>query len=427
MTHINNKVSHLQDRVCNRSERDIKTCYLADPKAAPQVSKANTSGTTTTSSRPRTMARRITPTGAIVESESSSSTTTSSTSPPPATIQEQHDSSSQSSHSPPVPVKQTPPTNYDSLPNILDDSEHDLTEESTMRSSGLSSSYCSLHVSLLSSSIISTARESLLSSTGGCYSVTKYPLVDNCGNAGFYTGQLSRDSEKPHGFGHMEYDPRDGVGVVVYEGQWLMGDWCGFGTLTDATCTYQGGFFDNQKHGLFVWQYHHEDSSTADENGRTLTYDGAFSLDSINGKGRMHYPDGSKFWGYWNDKGLPHGRGKHTYVDGRVYDGEFDCGALQGHGRMTWPDGRWYLGEWTDGQRTGLGIEVLPNGKLHHEGTFSNGAPVEASSFPSHPRSRGDFLRYHTCCTGDHSTSRCTLLGKIPRGIHMRKNMRWML
>jgi hypothetical protein len=416
----------------------MKTCFLATPKAAAQVSNSNTnntSNTTGTTSQSRTMARRMTPTGAIVESESSSSssTTTTTTSPPP-TRQERHPSSIPSS-SLPAPVKQKQPPaatttspllplyNEDSLPDVIDDSENDLTEESEN----------SFKSSLLSSTEFTDDSSLRLK---GWYSVTNYPLVDNCGNVGIYTGRLARDTDKPHGFGHMEYDPKPnspdaggGVVKVVYEGQWLTGDWCGFGKLTDATCTYQGGFFDNMKHGLGVIRYHNNNGKYADgeDNGRTLTYDGAFSLNSMTGKGHMLYPDGSKFWGYWDDQGLPHGRGKQSFVDGRVYDGEFDCGALHGHGRMTWPDGRWYLGEWIDGQRTGLGIEVLPNGELYHEGTFCNGMPAEGSSFPSRPMSRGDFLLYRTSSMG-HPTGRgTTLLGKLPRDVDMRKNIRWML
>jgi hypothetical protein len=458
-------MTEINKRVSNHWECDTKTCYLladgqraaeaaAAAAAAAQVSSTKTSSTSITPLRRRTLVRRMTPTGTIVESESFSSTTTtatatatataSSTTIPPRRRQEQHPSSCQSG-SPPMPVKQKPPpptatsATTSPLPHVCkddSDSESDLTVE-TCECSLRGSGNFSLRVSLLSS-IDDTLRVSLLPSTEDASHVIKYPLVDNCGNAGLYTGHLSRDSNKPHGFGHMEYDSKpplpdsddDDVGVVVYQGEWLMGDWCGFGKLTNATYTYQGGFFDNMKHGLGVVRYHHDEDNNDDTangiNGRTLTYDGAFSFDSILGKGHMLYPDGSKFWGYWNEKGLPHGRGKQSFADGRVYDGEFDCGALQPHGRMTWPDGRWYLGEWMDGQRTGLGIEVLPNGELYHEGTFCNGTPAEASSFPSHPKSRGKFLIYQTSSTG-YSTSRGALLGKLPREVHMRKSFRWML
>jgi hypothetical protein len=458
-------VSHLQDRVCN----DMKTRYLADPKAAVKVPNTNASSaststlSTSSASRSRTMAPHMTPTGANVESELSSSTTTATTSPPPPTRQEQHPSSSQPVPSailkpPPTTTSKTSPHLYndynDSLPDIIDDSENDLTEitsEKSLATSIMSVSTMSTSCKSLSSTstrTLSTSTTTLSTTDHGlnaCYHVTKYPLVDNCGNAGLYTGHLARDSDKPHGSGHMEYhapprsssqdgtDDDDDVVGVMYQGQWLAGDWCGFGELTDATCTYQGGFFNNMKHGLGVLRYHNNtNDNDENENGQMLTYEGKFSLGTMHGKGHLLYPDGTKFWGYCNDQGLPHGRGKQWFVDGRVYDGEFDCGILQGHGRMTWPDGQFYLGEWMDGQRTGLGIEVLPNGELYYEGAFSNGSPAEASSFPMHPKSRGDFLLYRTSTSmGGDPTSPGTLLGKLPRQVHtrknMRKNIRWML
>jgi hypothetical protein len=194
--------------------------------------------------------------------------------------------------------------------------------------------------------------------------------------------------------------------VLIYEGQWHKGDWCGFGTLVDIEHghTYEGGFFDNYKHGYGVLKY---------ADGRV--YDGIFALGVLEGKGHLEYPDGTTYWGHWTSDGIEHGRGKKTFADGRVYDGEFEKGVLHGHGRMTFQDGSWYLGEWMDGEPNGLGIHVQGDGNLLFEGTFCNGRPIEGSSCPSRTKiSDGDFLLYRTSMSRNG-----TLVGKIPNQVCM--------
>merc|ERR1712071_658361 len=99
------------------------------------------------------------------------------------------------------------------------------------------------------------------------------------------------------------------------------------------------------KHGLGIIKY---------PDGRV--YDSSFQLGKMMDKGHLSWSDGNKYWGQWNEDGVPHGRGKQEFDDGRVYDGEFSAGVIQGHGRMTWPDGSWHLGEWHDGAPNGLGM-----------------------------------------------------------------------
>jgi hypothetical protein len=240
--------------------------------------------------------------------------------------------------------------------------------------------------------------------------VSLHNLVGNTGKSGVYTGSMDKTSsnENPHGQGIMVYED------AVYEGSWVMGDWTGFGKWTNKVTgdTYQGGFFDNMKHGLGVMNY--ADGSI---------YDGTFLLDKM-GKGTLIYPEGNTFWGYWSAEGLPHGRGKYTYTDGRIYDGEFDNGVLSGHGKMTWPDGRWHLGEWSEGEPNGLGLQVLPDGNVWFEGIFINGEPARASSVPCRPKSQGGTLLYRSSMAAANGT----LVGPLPRGLQMRKqNMTWLL
>jgi hypothetical protein len=239
--------------------------------------------------------------------------------------------------------------------------------------------------------------------------VTDNPLVDNTGQLGFFSGVIDRRTGQPHGEGTMVYED------VIYEGHWVSGDWSGFGCLTEIRSgdVYQGGFFDNMKHGLGVMKY---------KDGRV--YDGTFQFDKLAGKGHMtNTREGTKFWGYWNPEGIPHGRGKLEYGDGRIYDGELDSGILQGHGRMTWPSGKWFLGEWSEGVPNGLGIEVTEDGTLVFEGMYCHGKPIHASSFPHCQKSSGRFLLYRSsvACRG-------TLVGPLPRQVCMRKRiMKWAL
>jgi hypothetical protein len=262
-------------------------------------------------------------------------------------------------------------------------------------------------------------------------------VLDGSGQMGIYSGLLDMETKRPHGRGKMKYFPaieekeenegeafstkdeemqreksqeieQSGMGpALIYDGQWQNGDWCGFGTLMDLVNghTYEGGFFDNYKHGLGVLQY---------ADGRV--YDGIFAFGKLEGKGHLEYPDGTTYWGHWTSDGIEHGRGKKVFADGRVYDGEFDNGILHGHGRMTFADGSWYLGEWIDGEQNGLGILVLPDGNLQFEGTFIHGSPIEGSSCPNHSKkSDGDFLRYRSS-VAKHGT----LVGNIPKHVFMR-------
>ena len=233
--------------------------------------------------------------------------------------------------------------------------------------------------------------------------VQELEMIDNTGEKGLYSGTVIQRTMKPHGQGSMIYSDCD----VTYSGQWVHGDRSGFGTLTISGTVYQGGHFDNYKHGLGVLRY---------KDGRV--FDGSFQLGKIVGKGNLTWADGSKFWGYFNADGEPHGRGKLQLTDGRVYDGDFDGGSIQGHGRMTWPDGSWYLGEWRDGKANGLGMQVASDGLLNSEGLYCNGESIKASSLPSTgKKSTGSFLLYRSSITG------ASLEGPLPENLAMRKQI----
>ena len=44
------------------------------------------------------------------------------------------------------------------------------------------------------------------------------------------------------------------------------------------------------------------------------------------------------------------GKGKITWVDGKVYEGEYKDDKKHGYGTFFWGDGRKYTGYWADGK-----------------------------------------------------------------------------
>jgi len=244
--------------------------------------------------------------------------------------------------------------------------------------------------------------DTLLPDPGDLY-VDQMTWVDHRGHKGVYTGAWYQN--RPHGKGKMVYDD-----AKIYTGQWVKGDWSGYGTLEEQTTTsttvetqiYQGGFFDNMKHGVGTIKY---------SNGNRL--EGTFDCDEIHEKVHMQFPNGNKYWGYIRD-GIPHGRGKQIFVDDTIYDGEFVGGQLHGHGRITWPSGKWYLGEFSEGFPHGVGLEVT-NEKVSFQGIFNKGQPIRPSSFHAVAPSSGKFLLYrNSICQG-------TLVGPLPTTILMNK------
>jgi len=50
------------------------------------------------------------------------------------------------------------------------------------------------------------------------------------------------------------------------------------------------------------------------------------------------------------------GKGKLTYKDGRRYDGDFKAGKKDGNGTMIFPNGNKYIGQWENDTKHGVGI-----------------------------------------------------------------------
>ena len=52
----------------------------------------------------------------------------------------------------------------------------------------------------------------------------------------------------------------------------------------------------------------------------------------------------AKYFGEVNKKGLPHGKGKCVYNNGKVYIGFWKNGKKNGKGTLTWPSGHKSVG-----------------------------------------------------------------------------------
>lgn len=77
---------------------------------------------------------------------------------------------------------------------------------------------------------------------------------------------------------------------------------------------------------------------------------------------KMLNDKGSTYVGSTNEKGLKHGKGKITYIDGSYYEGDFVDDKKEGHGRQLSKDGTIYDGKWHNDMREGEGTLYLPNG-----------------------------------------------------------------
>ena len=65
----------------------------------------------------------------------------------------------------------------------------------------------------------------------------------------------------------------------------------------------------------------------------------------------LSYPDGRVYTGPCSE--APHGDGKMTYADGKVYEGHFEYGVRSGRGKSTKPDGTTYEGNWKNDKING--------------------------------------------------------------------------
>ena len=78
------------------------------------------------------------------------------------------------------------------------------------------------------------------------------------------------------------------------------------------------------------------------------TYEGSFSQNLFEGKGRL------------------------TYKDGRQYEGDFRAGKKDGNGTMILPSGDKYIGQWQNDMKHGIGIWYSAKDKTKKQGQWAN-------------------------------------------------------
>ncbi len=88
---------------------------------------------------------------------------------------------------------------------------------------------------------------------------------------------------------------------------------------------------------------------------------------------------------YFQDQ--KHGQGVYTWASGNIYKGDYNDDERPGNGQMLWTDGSMYEGEWHKGIQHGFGRMIFPDGS-QKEGYFENNVfkyPVEGNDSKTRP------------------------------------------
>ena len=182
-------------------------------------------------------------------------------------------------------------------------------------------------------------------------------------NGNTYEGDFRNNSVTGYGVSHYA----DGT---VYKGEMKDGQWNGYGECVFAESTekylasYKGEWRMNSLHGKGRGVY---------RNG--TVYEGIYTDNRLTGYGILHYADGGVYEGELKDAQRS-GRGKTTFRDGSVYDGDWQNDMRNGYGDMYWTETAdaacsEYHGYWKDGCLDGKGKLVFRSGMIA-EGTFAD-------------------------------------------------------
>jgi hypothetical protein len=195
--------------------------------------------------------------------------------------------------------------------------------------------------------------------------------IDNFDSPVIYTGDVLRDTGRPHGLGRMTWT----LTGESYEGEFVNGSRTGVGQMYYADGDYfEGRFINDRREGVGTYVYHRD--------GRI--YRGLYVSDKQHDtKGVMKWNDGTMYSGAFV-QGKRTGKGMITFPKSNVrYEGQFLEGKYHGRGLCTFGDDSFYDGDWNDGKAHGNGILVNCFGEIVHEGKWFNDVPV-VSSF-THP------------------------------------------
>lgn len=196
------------------------------------------------------------------------------------------------------------------------------------------------------------------------------------------------DNDTPHGKGTFKSN-----GVLTYDGNWKHNEWHGYGVWYYSTGAkyYDGQWQDGKRHGygteydgdgkiLYQGQWRDGEKATSTVERKKLSYhNGDYVGDVVagkkHGKGVMHYLDGTRYEGQWqNDK--RHGKGTLYYSNGSIcYRGDWQNDMRHGEGELYWKNvfQLQYKGGWKGNKRDGYGTEYSFLGYAVYQGNWSNG------------------------------------------------------
>ncbi len=129
-------------------------------------------------------------------------------------------------------------------------------------------------------------------------------------------------------------------------------------TITEKNGTYTGQRINGKKQGTgkYVWN-----------NG--AIYEGEFSDNNINGKGKLTIPDKGTYEGNFIN-GKKDGQGTITFSNGDIYTGEWKEDKMSGQGQYTFANGDTYEGSFLENKFNGQG--TYTKGENKYTGTWEN-------------------------------------------------------
>lgn len=147
-----------------------------------------------------------------------------------------------------------------------------------------------------------------------------------------------------------------------------------------ATATYADGStfegtFDEEKlkqgAGKYTWMG--PGGEDGEETVVTAVYEGEYKDGLKHGRGKMTFPGGDKFDGFFANNSME-GEGTYTYTSGDIYSGSFVGGKKEGEGRYEFgKDESQVVGTWVGGAITTGTWEL--KGAAVYTGAFKNGKP----------------------------------------------------
>ena len=176
-------------------------------------------------------------------------------------------------------------------------------------------------------------------------------FIDSKGST--YDGEWLNDQQ--HGYGRETWDQ----GRIKFEGQYYQGKKNGRGRYEWADGSfYEGDFVDSVFTGqgkkdiqILAVILHKPIVAECDFTALRMSSNVGFSL-----LGVYYFAESERTYEGSFSQNLFEGKGKLTYKDGRMYEGDFKAGKKDGNGTMILPNGNKYIGQWENDCKHGIGV-----------------------------------------------------------------------